>query len=203
MGRQDHGGPARCRPLGDRARDRRPPEGGCDGRQLRRLFHAGRADHVSRDVRLRGGPGRSVQPDHPAGNDTAVLETHARAVHHAGRRSPHAGGSRPAHETLAAHLRGPHPPPLADRPGRQRSPGEAGRVGPDREGHAGQGIPVTYVLYSDEGPRLCAAGEQPVLQRHRRGLSWPVAWAAGTSRSATISEGPACRCWPAPRTSRA
>ena len=39
----------------------------------------------------------------------------------------------------------------ADRPGRQRSAREEGRSRPDHRGHAGKGLPVTYVLYPEEG----------------------------------------------------
>jgi len=49
-------------------------------------------------------------------------------------------------------------------------PGQAERVGPDRQGHAGQEPAVTYVLYSDEAmgsPGLRIGS----LLCHRRGVS--------------------------------
>ena len=60
--------------------------------------------------------------------------------------------------------------PLADRPGSQRSPGQAGRVRADRGRHREERRPRDLRALSRRGPRLRPAREPDRLQRPRRGL---------------------------------
>ena len=68
------------------------------------------------------------------------------------------------------YVRGQHPPLPADRPGRQRSQGEAVGVGPDRAGDAGEGDPGDLRPLPGRGPRVRPSGEQPLLLRGDRGF---------------------------------
>ena len=150
--------------------DRRSGPRGRDGRQLRRLLDVGRPDLQPGGLCVRRRSGRPVEPRHAAGIGAALLAADVRAVRHACRRSAHRRRPRAAQEALAADLRGAHLPAAADRPGRQRSAGEAGRIGPDRAGDAGQGHPGHLRALPRRGARLRPPREQPIVHRHRRGV---------------------------------
>ena len=105
-------------------------------RLLWRLRVAGRRDVHPGSVLLRGRHRRPVESDHAHRDDPAVLGAADRAVPPPGWRSGEGQGLPLV--PVAAVGRGPDPDPAADRPGRQRPAGEAGRVRADR-GSAGEG----------------------------------------------------------------
>ena len=151
VGRQDDRGSDRRRAVGGRRRASPRRKGRGHGRQLRRLLDAGRPDLLPGDLRLRRRYRRSVQPDHAARVDAALLEADAGTLHHARRRPPHGGGSRAAGPPFAADLRRKIRRPLLI--GQGANDPRVKQAESDQIVAAMQArqIPVTYVLYPDEG----------------------------------------------------
>ena len=110
-------------------------------------------DLHARGVRLRRRHRRPVEPRDAARDDPAVLG----AAWSSSSTSASATRTRPRARPLLIdrsplHTRRPDRAAAADRPGRQRPARQAGRERPDRRGDAGRtSIPVTYVLFPDEG----------------------------------------------------
>ena len=73
-------------------------------------------------------------------------------------------------ERSPRQFRRQHHQAAADRPGRQRSARQAGRVRPDHPGDARQGPARHLCAVSGGRARLCRAGEPPVVPGHRRGV---------------------------------
>ena len=133
VGRQDAGRPHVGREVPRREGHRRPEAHRHLRRLLRRLRHArGRGVHARR---VRGGrvAGRPVEPDHAArfhprllgGRPQGLLRAHGRPVD--------AGRQGPARAAVAAELGREDPHAAARHPGRERSQGEQGGVGSDRD----------------------------------------------------------------------
>ena len=140
------------------------------GGLLRRLRGAGRRHVHARRVPLRGRHRRPVEHQDADREHPALLGAARRAVPHAGRQPRHRGGL-PLVAVTAVEGR-PDQDPDADRPGRQRSAREAGRVGADRGRHEGEGHRPRVPALPRRGPRLRQAREQPqVLRRAERFLA--------------------------------
>ena len=112
----------------------RPDAGGDLRRFLRRLRRAGRRDLHARRVLLRCRRGRPIQPEDAHRVDPALLGPDRRPVPRAGRQ-PRDRSRLPVGALTPVQGR-PDQDPDPRRPGRQRPPGQAGRVGADRRRHA-------------------------------------------------------------------
>ncbi len=130
VGRQDARRPDRRGGLHRRPGLGRPGQGRDLRRLLRRVRGPGRGGVHPGRVLLRGGHRRPVEPQDPAGDDPALLGADDRPALQAGRQPR---DRRRVPVVAVAAVPGPrHPHPAADRPGRQRPAGQAGRVRADR-----------------------------------------------------------------------
>ena len=84
------------------------------------------------------------------------------------RRSTHASGSTTPARTITTDARGQNPEALVDWAGRERPAGDAQGIRSNRRSNASADIPVTYVVYADEGGFQLAREPHLVLCRHRQ-----------------------------------
>ena len=111
-----------------------------------------------------------VEPHHAAREHPALLVRRGQAVRQAARQ-PRAGPRLPL-GTVTALTGRRHPHPTADRAGRQRSPGEAGRIRPDRRRPRRAGNRARVPAVRRRGPRVRPAREPDQRSSEPPTASW-------------------------------
>ena len=166
----------------------RPVAGGHLRRFLRRVRGAGGCRVHARRLPLRGGHRRAVQPEDAARDHPALLGADDRAAVPAGGKP--GDGRRVPVVAVAAVPGARHQDPAADRAGRERPAGQAGRVGADRRRPDGSRDRARVPAVPRRGARVRQAGEPDQVLHGRRAVPRQVPGRALRGVGAVIAAAP-------------